>query len=77
MDLAFTPEEQAFRLEVSTWVKANLPKQTAAKVNSAQRLTRADMQEWAQILGKKGWLGYGWAKQFGGPGWDSVQKHLF
>ena len=77
MDLAFTPEEQAFRHEVRTWVEANLPKQTAAKVHGAQRLTRADMQEWAQILGKKGWLGYGWAKQFGGPGWDSVQKHLF
>jgi alkylation response protein AidB-like acyl-CoA dehydrogenase len=35
------------------------------------------MQRWAKILGKKGWLGHGWPKQFGGPGWNAVQKHLF
>jgi alkylation response protein AidB-like acyl-CoA dehydrogenase len=26
---------------------------------------------------QKGWLGYGWPTQFGGPGWNAVQKHLF
>ncbi|UFS56230.1 acyl-CoA dehydrogenase family protein [Comamonadaceae bacterium M7527] len=77
MDLAFTPEEQAFRQEVRTWVEANLPKDLAAKVHGAQRLSRDDMQRWAQILGKKGWLGYGWPTQFGGPGWSAIQKHLF
>jgi alkylation response protein AidB-like acyl-CoA dehydrogenase len=35
------------------------------------------MQSWAKILGKKGWLGHGWPKEFGGPGWNAVQKHLF
>jgi alkylation response protein AidB-like acyl-CoA dehydrogenase len=35
------------------------------------------MQRWARILGKKGWLGYGWPQQFGGPGWNAIQKHLF
>ena len=35
------------------------------------------MQRWAKILGRKGWLGYGWPKEFGGPGWSAVQKHLF
>jgi alkylation response protein AidB-like acyl-CoA dehydrogenase len=32
---------------------------------------------WAKILGKKGWLGYGWPKEFGGPGWTAIQRHLF
>ena len=77
MDLAFTPEEQAFRAEVRAWVRAHLPPEIAYKVHNALRLTRDDMQGWAKILGKKGWLGYGWPKQFGGPGWNAVQKHLF
>ena len=56
MDLAFTPEEQAFREEVRTWVQANLPKEISHKVHNALRLTRDDMQGWAKILGKKaGW----------------------
>ena len=77
MDLAFTPEEQAFRDEVRTWVRANLPQDIANKVRNDLHLTRDDMQRWAKILGKKGWLGYGWPKEFGGPGWSAVQKHLF
>ena len=77
MDLAFTPEEQAFRENIRAWVKGNLPQEISHKVHNALRLTRADMQNWAKILGKKGWLGYGWPKEFGGPGWNAVQKHLF
>ena len=77
MDLAFTPEEQKFREEIRGWVRENLPKEISDKVHNALRLTRDDMQRWARILGKKGWLGYGWPKQFGGPGWNAIQKHLF
>ena len=77
MDLAFTPEEQAFRDEIRTWVRANLPEDIAHKVRNDLHLTRDDMQRWARILGKKGWLGYGWPTEFGGPGWSAVQKHLF
>jgi hypothetical protein len=77
MDLTFTPEEQAFRHEVRDWVAANLPAELSHKVHHALRLTRDDMQGWAKILGARGWLGYGWPKQFGGPGWNAVQKHLF
>ncbi|HEY8356706.1 MAG TPA: acyl-CoA dehydrogenase family protein [Ramlibacter sp.] len=77
MDLAFTPEEQKFREDIRAWVRENLPADIAHKVHNALRLSRDDMQRWAKILGKKGWLGYGWPKEFGGPGWTSVQKHLF
>ena len=77
MDLAFTPEEQKFREEVRAWVRASLPAATAHKVHNALNLTRDDQQGWAKILGKKGWLGYAWPKEFGGPGWNAVQKHLF
>lgn len=77
MDLAFTPEEQAFREEIRAWVHASLPADISHKVHNALRLSRDDMQRWAKILGKKGWLGHGWPKEFGGPGWNAVQKHLF
>ncbi|OGB29111.1 MAG: pimeloyl-CoA dehydrogenase large subunit [Burkholderiales bacterium RIFCSPLOWO2_12_FULL_61_40] len=77
MDLAFTPEEQTFREEIRAWVGANLPAELSHKVHNAHHLTRDDLQSWAKILGKKGWLGHAWPKEFGGPGWNSVQKHLF
>ena len=77
MDLNFTPEELAFRAEVRQWVADSLPKDLSHKVFNSLRLSRDDMQRWGQILGVKGWLGYGWPTQFGGPGWTAVQKHLF
>jgi alkylation response protein AidB-like acyl-CoA dehydrogenase len=77
MDLAFTPEEQKFREEIRAWVRANLPAEISHKVHNSLRLTRDDLQRWARILGKQGWLVYAWPKQFGGPGWNAVQKHLF
>jgi len=77
MDLNFTPEELAFRARIRDWVAENLPCDISQKVMLAQNLTRDDMQRWAKILGKQGWLGWGWPKQFGGPGWNAVQKHLF
>ena len=77
MDLSFTPEEQTFREEIRGWVAQNLPRDISDKVRNAVRLTRDDMQRWAKILGQKGWHGWGWPKQFGGPGWNAIQKHLF
>ena len=77
MDLKFTPEEQAFREEIRAWVHASLPAHISHKVHNALQLSREDMQRWGQILGKQGWLGHAWPKEFGGPGWNSVQKHLF
>ena len=77
MDLAFTTEEQAFREDIRAWVKGALPADISHKVHNAMRLSRDDHQRWAKILGKKGWLGHGWSKEFGGPGWNAIQKHLF
>ena len=77
MDLNFTPEEQAFRMQIRQWVAENLPKDISHKVHNALRLSRDDLQRWAKILGAKGWLGWGWPKAFGGPGWNAIQKHLF
>ncbi len=77
MDLAFTPEEQQFRDDIRAWVKSHLPADISHKVHNALRLSKEDMQRWAKILGKQGWLSHGWPKEFGGPGWNAVQKHLF
>jgi alkylation response protein AidB-like acyl-CoA dehydrogenase len=77
MDLNFTPDEQAFREKIRAWVQDNLPREISDKVRNSIRLTRDDMQRWAKILGKNGWLGWGWPKEFGGPGWNAIQKHLF
>ena len=77
MDLNFTPEEQAFRADIRRWVAEHLPQDISHKVHNALRLNKDDLQRWARILGKQGWHGWAWPRQFGGPGWNAVQRHLF
>jgi alkylation response protein AidB-like acyl-CoA dehydrogenase len=77
MDLNFTTEEQAFRQQIRSWVAENLPKDISHKVHNALRLSKDDLQRWAKILGKQGWHGWAWPTQFGGPGWNAIQRHLF
>jgi len=77
MDLNFTPEEQAFRQQIRGWVAEHLPKDISHKVHNALRLSKDDLQRWAKILGRQGWHGWAWPKQFGGPGWNAIQRHLF
>jgi len=77
MDLSLTPDELAFRGRVRQWVAEHLPADIAHKVRHALRLSRDDLQRWARILGRQGWLAWGWPVQFGGPGWSAIEKQLF
>jgi alkylation response protein AidB-like acyl-CoA dehydrogenase len=77
MDLNFTPEEEAFRSEVRSFLAAKLPARLAEKVSAGKHLSKADMEEWHAILNARGWLANHWPEQYGGPGWTAVQKFIF
>jgi alkylation response protein AidB-like acyl-CoA dehydrogenase len=77
MDLNFTPEEEAFRTEVRTFLADKLPAKLADKVATGKHLERADMAQWHAILNERGWLANHWPREWGGPGWSAVQKFIF
>ena len=60
-----TPAETAFRMEVRTWLEANLP------VALRGRITRpppGELMPWYHTLSRKGWIAPHWPKQYGGMG---------
>ena len=77
MQLQFTPEQEAFRLEVRAFVKAHLPADIRRKVELGLRLEHADYVTWFRILQACGWLTPGWPVQHGGSGWSHVQRYIF
>ncbi|GGB31115.1 hypothetical protein GCM10011380_20590 [Sphingomonas metalli] len=77
MDLRFTPEEEAFREEVRSFLRDKLPARLADKVRHDQRLTKADLEEWHRILNDRGWLASHWPVEYGGTGWSVVQRAIF
>ena len=77
MDLSFTPEEEAFRTEVRSFLHSELPHDIASKVKNGQRLGKAEMERWQAILSKRGWLAPHWPVEYGGAGWSAVQRFIF
>ena len=77
MDLNYSPADEAFRLEVMTWLKANIPGELAAKVHDYRELGRDDLLRWHRILADKGWVAPAWPEEWGGTGWSPVQRYIF
>lgn len=77
MDLSFTPEHDAFRQEVRSWIEANYPEDVRKKQQTGQTLTKDDYLAWHRRLAEKGWLVPSWPVQFGGTGWDVVRRYIF
>jgi alkylation response protein AidB-like acyl-CoA dehydrogenase len=77
MELTFTPEEEAFRTEVRSFLKEHLPERLSSRIRDGLQLSKADIEEWHAILNRQGWLANHWPEQYGGPGWSAVQKFIF
>ena len=77
MDLNYSPEEVAFREEVREWLRASLPQDLRDKVAAYAHLSRDDLLRWHRILAKKGWIAPSWPQEWGGTGWDPVQRYIF
>ena len=77
MDLNFTPQEEAFRAEVQRFLNDEVPARLKEKGDAGKRFTKADFEEWHALLNKKGWLASGWPVEYGGTGWNPVEKFMF
>lgn len=77
MNLNYTAEQIAFRDQVRSFLRDKLPESLSSKVRLGQTLTKEDHEQWHAILNEQGWLAGNWPTEFGGQGWDAVQRHLF
>lgn len=67
MDFNFTPEEEAFRSEVRSFLDANLPK-------GANTSDPAFIVEWSKKVRAKRWVGFSWPVEVGGGGASIMQQ---
>ncbi len=77
MDLTYSAEEIAFRDEVRGWLQQNLPEQYRRKVLAYEELTKDELVGWHKILANKGWVAPSWPVEWGGTGWNAVQRYIF
>lgn len=79
MDLAFTPEEDAFRAEVRAFLDTHLTDdlRRAAQLTSGVYAEYEVAMRWQRILDTQGWSAYSWPKAAGGPGWSPIRRYIF
>lgn len=73
----FTVEEDAFRLTVRTFLDDKLPADLRERMLSGERPTREDKVTWSRLLHERGWGGYTWPAEHGGPGFSPIQRYIF
>jgi len=79
MDLQFTPEQEAFRLEVREWLAQNLERPWSEEIrdpnHDADSLVEV-RRRWQKKLNKAGYLAMGWAPEWGGRGASAVEEAI-
>jgi hypothetical protein len=69
MELDYTPEAEAFRTEIRTWLEQNLPEgwfEPGFKLEGEER--KQFNAEWPQKLYSGGWICAAWPPEYGGKG---------
>jgi len=74
MDLDYSADELAFRDMVREWLRTHLPDDLRARVARYLPLAREDLARWHRILAAKGWIAPAWPTEWGGTGWNVVQR---
>jgi alkylation response protein AidB-like acyl-CoA dehydrogenase len=76
MHLAYTPEQEALRLELRRYFAALLTPEVRSEVaygEASGEMYRKVIRQ----MGADGWLGIGWPKQYGGQGRSPVEQFIF
>ena len=74
MDLTLSPEEEAFRDELRTWLEENHP---GEEPKGDEEEAFAFRREWQTKLHEAGWAGVSWPKEYGGRGASLIEQAIY
>ena len=75
MDLAYTPEQQAFRAEVRGWMEAHAPRESLVTLECREGFDQH--VEWERELAAGNWGMVTWPTEYGGRGLDLIEWLIF
>jgi alkylation response protein AidB-like acyl-CoA dehydrogenase len=76
MDLAYTPEQHAFRAEVRAWLDAHVPAKPLVHFDASREGFEAH-RAWERTLKSGDWGMVTWPREYGGRGLDLIQWLIF
>src|SRR5271167_3892833 len=78
MDLQFTPEEEAFRLKVRSWLAENMPSSGLSDNREGRddKTWLAKAKAWQRRLYEAGYVALAWPREYGGQAMDPVRQSI-
>jgi len=77
MDLTPTPEEQAFRDELRSWLETNLPEPFDGDPVRDEGRVVEYLRAWQRRLAEGRWLGLTWPEEYGVRGLTAIEQAIF
>ncbi len=79
MDISFSVEHESFREEVKDFLDRSLTDELkqAAAFCPGIFLDYEHNMAWHKILYQQGWVAPAWPKEYGGTGWDLMQRYIW
>ncbi len=79
MDFTYSPEQEAYRMEVRKWLEANQPPPLteAEKEKADDDFLWQRLKAWHKKLYHAGWAGLTWPKEYGGRGATFIEQVIF
>ncbi|HEX7407607.1 MAG TPA: acyl-CoA dehydrogenase family protein [Candidatus Binatia bacterium] len=75
MELTFTPEEEAFRLEARAWLETHVPKTPLKSFDTAEGFQQH--RDWERTLNEGRWSAVNWPVEYGGRGANLIEWLIF
>ena len=80
MQFKDTPEEAAFREQIRTFIRQNLPSQWSSPLDFEEGPDpnrEAFIRQWRKQLGERGWIAPHWPREYGGAGMTPTEQFIF
>ena len=80
MDFTFTPQQEAFRQELTSWLSTHVPPESAQLRHLQPQASPSDLKflkDWQKTVYEGGWAGVSWPREYGGRGASLVERMIF
>jgi alkylation response protein AidB-like acyl-CoA dehydrogenase len=79
MHFEFSEGDKAFRDEIRAFLDSELTTELRRGARATPTVfAEPDLsRKWQAVLNRRGWLGYHWPVEHGGPGWSATQRYIF
>jgi alkylation response protein AidB-like acyl-CoA dehydrogenase len=78
MEFALTPEQEQFVKDFQSYLRTHMTAELKEDLDKELAPSESPLcMEFIRQMGKDGWLGVGWPKEYGGQGRSPIEQHLF